>query len=54
LNSSPAPVPISRLTFDLPHSGHFLIAAAVIDWNFSNRWPHASHSYSYVGMAIKG
>jgi len=33
---SPAPVPIRRLTFALPHSGQRLIGSAVMDWNRSN------------------
>jgi hypothetical protein len=39
-------MPIKRFTFDLPHSGHFLIGGALMDWNRSNSYPQAAHLYS--------
>src|SRR5262245_41422229 len=44
----PAPVPIRRRTSP-PHFSHVLRGSSFIDWNFSKRWPHLRHSYSYVG-----
>jgi hypothetical protein len=46
LKINPAPVPMSRRTLFLLQCGHFLIGSALIDWNFSNVFPHASHLYS--------
>lgn len=45
----PAPPDNSRATFPR-HLGQVFTGSAVMDWNFSNRWPHLRHSYSYVGM----
>jgi len=47
LNKIPEPAPIKRRIF-FRHFGHLRIGSSVIDWDFSKRYPHDSHSYSYV------
>src|SRR5260370_33858983 len=47
-----APLPSSRRSFFLPHSGHFFKGSSVNDWHSSKRCLQASHWYSYVGMVV--
>src|ERR1700674_854474 len=40
------------LRTDPPHFGHFSIGGSENFWMISNRWPQASHSYSYMGISV--
>lgn len=48
---TPEPPLISRWTRPLQR-GHLVTGASDMDCFFSNRYPHLSHSYSYVGITL--